>query len=70
MIKVGQKVRFNPYHGVKQSGFGVENDVAEGVVHYVHPTNRWFNIKYNGGDGPMLTGFKFDDIGKNVKIVY
>jgi hypothetical protein len=70
MIKVGQKVRFNPYHGVKQSGLGVETDITEGVVHYVHPTNRWFNIKYNGGDGPLLTGFKFDDIGKVVKIIY
>lgn len=69
MIKVGQKVRFNPFLGCRQYGFSYMSDDLEGVVHYVHPTNRWFNVKYDGGDGMVLTGFKFDDIGKNVKIV-
>lgn len=69
MIKVGQKVRFNPFHGVRQYGLGSVNDFVVGVVNYVHPTHRWFNVKYNNGDGTQLLGFLFDDIDKTVKVV-
>lgn len=69
MIEVGQKVRFNPFHGVRQYGLGSVNDIVEGVVHYVHPTHCWFNVKYDNGGGTQLIGFKFYDIGKTVKLV-
>jgi hypothetical protein len=69
MIKVGQKVRFNPFHGVRQYGLGSVHDIVDGTVHYVHPTNGWFNVKYDNGDGTQLLGFKFHDIGKTVKLV-
>lgn len=69
MIKPGQLVRFNPFHGVRQYGLGSTDDFVVGVVHYVHPTHRWFNAKYDNGSGTQLLGFRFDDIGKTVKLV-
>lgn len=69
MIKPGQKVCFNPFHGVRQYGLGSVNDIVDGVVHYVHPTHGWFNVKYDNGGYTQLLGFRFDDIGKNVKLV-
>lgn len=69
MIKVGQRVQFNPFHGIRQYGFNTISDVVEGVVNYVNPTHCWFNVAYDGGAGKQLLGFKFDDIDKNVKII-
>lgn len=69
MIKVGQRVRFNPFGGIKQYGLESMSEVVEGVVNYIHPTNQWFNVKYDGGDGMQLLGFRFDDIDKAVKII-
>jgi hypothetical protein len=69
MIKVGQKVRFNPFSGVRQYGLGSAQDIVDGIVNYVHPTNGWFNVRYNNGDGTQLLGFRFDDINKTVKLV-
>ena len=69
MIKIGQKVRFNPYKDLHIQGAGGIEDEVIGVVNYIHPTNGWFNVKYDGGDGPRLLGFRYDDVGKNVKIV-
>ena len=69
MIKLGQKVHFNPFHGVRQYGLGTANDFVIGIVNYIHPTNGWFNVKYDNGDGTQLLGFRFDDIGKTVKLV-
>lgn len=69
MIKTGQRVEFDPFKGFRQYGFSGTSDVVEGIVHFVHPTNHWFNVKYDGGDGPQLLGFKFDDIGKAVTLL-
>lgn len=69
MIKVGQKVRFNPFKDIRQYGLASVNDVVTGKVHYVHPTHRWFNVEYGDDMGTRLISFKFDDIGKNVRLV-
>ena len=69
MIKVGQRVQFNPFKDIRQNGFGNTSDIVEGIVHFVHPTHGWFNIEYDGGAGMQLLGFRFDDIDKAVKII-
>ena len=58
MIKVGQKVRFRKI-----------NVVHYGTVNFVHPTHRWFNVKHGDDEYEWLTGFKFDEIGKTVRII-
>lgn len=56
MIKTGQKVTFKYY-----------NEILDGVVNYVHATNRWFNVRY-GDDKNLLISFNFNDIGKDVNV--
>ena len=58
MIKVGQKVT------IRQ---GVD-EYEEGVVKFVHPTNCWFSVEHGTDEYKWLTSFKFDDIGKTVRI--
>lgn len=58
MINVGQKVHIK--HG---------DEFEEGVVHFVHPTNRWFSVKHGTEDYKWLTSFKFDEIDKKIKII-
>lgn len=70
MIKVGQKVAFDPFKDIKFNGALSFHETVEGVVHFVHPTHRWFNVEYGTEDiGRMLISFKFDDIGRTVKLV-
>lgn len=58
MIKVGQKVRIG------------RADVAEyGVVRIVHASHRWFSVEPDAPECNWVTSFKFDEIGKTVKIV-
>ncbi len=67
MIKVGQKVRFDPFAEVM--GFGIEEnrgDYVTGTVVAVYPRGQWFSVEY--GNPIARTSFKFCDIGKEVKI--
>ena len=61
MIKAGQKVRI--YH------FWHTDEIEEGVVKFVHPTNGWFSVEHGTDDYKWLTSFKFDDIGKTIRLV-
>lgn len=70
MVKIGQKVEFNPFLGINIRGLADCNDLQTGMVHFVHRTHRWFNVEYTDNDGyTRLLGFKFDDIGKNVRVI-
>ena len=69
MIKVGQKVRIDPFRNIRMSGMDNVHEIVDGTVHFVHPTNRWFNVEYTDHLGKRLVGFKFDDIGRAVQLV-
>ena len=67
MIKVGQKVRFDPFKELK--GFGAEDHRGEfvtGTVVMVNEPHKWFSVEY--GDPKQRTSFKFSQIGKDVLI--
>lgn len=67
MIKVGQKVKFDPF--AEMTGFAsLDNrgNYVTGTVVAVYPRGRWFSIEY--GDPKARASFKFCDIGKEVKI--
>lgn len=67
MIKVGQKVRFDPFKELK--GFGAEDNrgkMVTGTVVMVNYEHKWFSVEY--GDPKMRTSFKFCDIGSVVKV--
>ena len=65
MIKVGQKVRFDPFKEV--TGFGSNDNrgnYVTGTVVSVNVPHKWFSVEY--GEPTMRTSFKFCDIGKAV----
>ena len=65
MIKIGQKVTFNPFNGQHTTGdVSMFND-TEGTVKYVNSRNRWFSVEW--GDPKMVISFNFNDLGKTVK---
>lgn len=69
MIKAGQKVKINPFKDVTFRGCTELRSYIDGVVKFVHPTHQWFNVEYGDDNGSRLISFKFDDIGKAVKLV-
>lgn len=68
MVKVGQKVRFDPLHYV--IGYGTEvirGHLVTGTVIMVHESHKYFLVEY--GETKAKISFKFCDIGEAVKIV-
>lgn len=67
MVKVGQKVRFDPLCCV--TGFSAEavrGNLVTGTVVYVNELHNWFSVEY--GNPKQRASFKFCDIGQGVKI--
>ena len=67
MIKVGQKVTFDPFAEI--TGFGSNDNrgkIVTGTVVFVHYKNEWFSVVY--GNPKMRTSFKFCDIGSVVTV--
>ena len=68
MVKVGQKVRFDPLHYVV--GYGAEvirGHLVTGTVVMVNEAHRWFSVEY--GNPKQRMSFKFADIGQVVKVI-
>lgn len=62
MIKLGQKISFDPWHcstGVLGSR---EGDRVEGIVTYVNPKHSWFEVEYKLGNEKFKTSFHFCDV--------
>lgn len=62
MIKVGQKVRFDPFHGIKACGVADVAGKVEGTVVYVHPEHRYFTAEYEAADKKFKISFNFNDL--------
>ena len=67
MIKIGQKVKFNPVAHMHSVNDIAAYENTEGIVKYINPVNRWFSVEY-GDDVKLRMAFNFNDIGKNVKM--
>jgi hypothetical protein len=65
MVKVGQKVRFDPFYGMKGYGVEVCREEVTGTVVMINHKHKWFLVAY----GNNRTSFRFDDIGELVTIV-
>lgn len=66
MIKVGQKVRFNPHKGINGVSDVEQFNNTEGTVMYINNRNRWFSVEY--GEAKLRMAFNFNDLGKSVKV--
>ena len=68
MIKVGQKVRFDPFN--TYTGYGsdmIRGNRVTGTVVMVNVPHKWFSVEY--GDPKSRASFKFCDIGQAVKVI-
>ena len=68
MVKVGQKVRFDPMEFM--TGYGAESIrgfTVKGIVVMVNEPHKWFSVEY--GNPKTRTSFKFCDIGQKVTII-
>ena len=66
MVEVGQKVRFDPFYGLKGQDINSNSDCVTGIVVAVYERNKWFSVEW--GDPKQRTSFKFCDIGDGVTI--
>lgn len=69
MIKVGQKVRFDPYREI--TGFASEDCRGKKVIGTVVMVNRphtWFSVEYDCHGVKLRDSFKFSQIGNGVKL--
>ena len=67
MIKVGQKVRFDPFESMTGNDIDTIRKKVTGTVVYVNEKHRWFSVTYK--KGRFRTSFQFADIGKKVKLL-
>lgn len=68
MVKVGQKVRFDPLDYISVMGsLEVRGTIVTGTVVGVYKKHKWFSVEY--GEPKQRTSFKFCDIGQEVTII-
>lgn len=67
MISVGQRVRFNPFAGIKFYGVHAVSKKVIGTVIMVNDEHRWFLVEY--GRDKMRVSFNFCDVGNLVTII-
>ena len=65
-IRIGQKVRFDPFGEVM--GYAIEECRGEvvGTIVEIYWEHKWFSVEY--GESKQRTSFNFADIGKTVKL--
>ena len=65
-VRIGQKVRFDPFAGVR--GYAIEECRAEveGTVVEIYWEHKWFSVEY--GEPKQRTSFNFADIGQAVML--
>ncbi len=66
-IKIGQKVRFDPFETI--CGYGIDDMryKVEGTVVEIYWEHKWFSVEF--GDPKQRTSFNFADIGEMVMLV-
>ena len=69
MIKVGQKVSFDPFIGVRCAGMSYISYPVIGTVSYVNTKHKWFSVEYDLEGTKQRASFKFSELGDRFKIV-
>lgn len=77
MVKIGDKVRFNPFDGIRVAmGSPKEPKHVTGRVIDIHEDHKWFDVMYEMGGVKFRTAFNFADLrevgifGRKVKVVH
>lgn len=66
MIKVGQKVRYDPLAHVKGFALADLRTESTGTVVYINEKHRWFSVVND--ESRLRTSFHFCQIGRDVKV--
>lgn len=72
MIKIGQKVKFDPLRDISMLGVidrrTAKFDKVTGTITYINALHRWFSVEYGDKEKGyhLRTSFKFDDYGTKV----
>lgn len=72
MLRVGQKVKFDPWKGQHNVGIAVDAGEMDGVIVCVHPGHHWFTIEYETNNHKFRTSYHFCEVygeRKHVKLV-
>ena len=67
-VKLGTKVKFNPFKGIRLSGFVPNQEFVTGTVIELHEDHHWFAVEYELSGIKQRTSFNFADIGETVKV--
>ena len=63
MLKLGQKLKFDPWHGIHSVLGRVDTkDEVEGTIIYVHPNHHYVMVEYELGGEKFKTSFNYADI--------
>lgn len=68
-IKVGQKVKFDPFRGIHTYGYIRSSKDVEGTVVEIFRDHRWFSVQYGEPPNTFKTSFKFDELNNTVYFV-
>jgi hypothetical protein len=60
MIKIGQKVRFDPFEDDRAQGIKDCRGDVVGIVRYINEPHQYFMVEY--GEPPVRVCFKFADL--------
>lgn len=69
MIKLGQKVKFDPWYGMHAIPGSRDSGKVEGTVILINPGHRYFTVSYKLGDEYFRTSFNFSDLHGDNRIV-
>ena len=69
MIKLGQKVTFDPWHGIHATLGTRGGEKVEGTVILINPGHRYFTVSFKLGDEYFRTSFNFVDLYGKDRIV-
>lgn len=65
-IKVGQKVKFDPFRHIRTYGYARTSADVEGTIIEVFRDHRWFSVRYGEPPNTFKTSFKFEDLNDDV----
>lgn len=65
MLKVGQKVRFDPFRELDGAGNTEIRQTVTGTVVYINEAHGWFSVIYGEG---QRTSYRLTDLGDTVRL--
>ena len=65
-MRVGQKVRFDPFEGARFADVTALRAKVTGTIVAIYPKHQWFSVEYGN---KQRTSFKFSDIGSVVSLI-